>query len=373
MYGLLGLILLACALLTVGQSDNAMSPAADSYEPAGTRAFAELLAKQGYKTITDRSRKPEIRPGDLVIAFHKTEADGLEFVSRGASNKPQETPEEAVYKRVIASTKGGANVLVAELPVDFGKVSQQITGSEPQRFSNTLSGEVLSILTDEGTSLEPEVPVWVPPSNSANALVQVDASASGTIAFVRSPVPFTNRFIDRADNARFALSMVKMLAHPGARIIFAEACWSNAVDKGLFATIGQWALLGYYQVLFVLALVIITANIRFGFPDELRVEKRGTRALVDAVGFTLRRGRRTQTAVSVAADRLERSIRSTLRLPADASAQEVDRFTSDDLKEALRSLRLASAEHRVASSAALSLIVSAQERFDEWVTSRQGT
>jgi hypothetical protein len=181
----------------------------------------------------------------------------------------------------------------------------------------------------------------------------------------------TNRFIDRADDARAALAMVAMVAPPGAHLIFTEAAFGHVVPPSLMETIGPWAYAGWQQLLFLGVVVVYTLGKRFGIPDEVRPPQRGSRELLDAISDTYMRGRHTQAAMQSALDRTEVQLRSALRVPRGASFTDLARRLPDDLAEALRALRSAcQPEVETRPDEALQLILAVRTRADAYIGQR---
>lgn len=364
---LLGLLGLAMLLLSVGKSDDQAKPAADSYEPSGLRAFAELIKRQGYEPIVDRSSHPAIRPGDVVITFRAPEALTV------GDQEPESDPEAKVYSRVRDSVKRGATLIETSLPKDFNSASKSLVGAKPTVVKSVATGEQLNVIgfTGDSRAVVEGTTLWRTTTGQQDPVVTVSSIESGKIVELSNGIALTNRFIDKADNARLAMSAIQLVSKNGGRVIFAEAAWSGAVDKGFFAAMGNWALMGYYQALLILLLVLAIAGKRFGFPDETRVKSSGARSLTDAVSFVMRRGKHAKLALQAAEERLNRDVRLALRLPVDASEQEVDRLIPEDLKLSLKSIRVALNEKSLNSERAVQLVISAQDQLGEFARSRQ--
>ena len=368
-YTLVGLLLLSAILLSIGHTDDSTQPAADSYTPSGMRAFAELLQREGYRVEIDQSSRPGAGPGDTVIGFT------LEGSGSAISAKVDKTREY-----IDALEAKGANLIIATLPGDFQKASRAIIDRPPVPITNVITGEKLQVTAAISDDEQPETKkksgakedsaqdasIWLWDADKPGDLFSVSLGRvkRGTEIEFDNGLFLTNRFIDKHDNAALAISVIHAIASPGSKLLFAEGTWAPPTEKGLFATIGTWAAAGYYQSLFLLAVIMFSLGFRFGLPDEVKRTQRGARELLDAVAFTFRRGKHATAALKSVNDRIDREIRSMLRLAIDASRQERDRFLPDEFRETLQQMEVAANEPHLTTDQAMQLVRRAQNQMD---------
>lgn len=363
-YTLVGLLALAAMVLSLGNNEDRSEPAADSFSPSGTRAFAELLQRNGYRVDIDRTSSPVATAGDLLIGFSIDSEEG------------PKTSSVRTRARIDDLVDKGTSFLSINLQPDFRKASRALMGSPPLKIQNLISGENLSIASCTNstpnsayTAGASRQTLWQS-VDGETFLLDFFSRKNGKVIEASDGMFVTNRFIDKNDNASLAVAMVNAVAKPGSRIVFGEGTWNDVQDKGLFATIGGWAVAGYYQTLFLIGVIIFSLGFRFGLPEEMRPRQRGTRDLLDAVSFTFRRGKHARTALMFVQSRFDRDIRSILRLSSDASVQERDRFLTDDFKMTLKQIDAAIDDSKLNTPRALELVAQAQRHLDELKNSR---
>lgn len=361
---LLGLLVAATALLLGGQSDDHAAPSAESYSPSGVRAFAELLRANGYRPVIDRTKKPTVGPGDIVVMFDVTDH------TSGATTDDGSSDENTTRKWIYGRVDEGAFLVSTPIQRDFSQSSRRTVESVPVETRSTGSKTELKVVLDPqrtGSSDEDALPVW---TGTPSPIATTWSYGEGRIIECPDGLPFTNRFIDKADNARFVMSLIRAANRPGARVVFAESTWSQAEDKGLFATIGGWASAAYTQAMFWFVVLLLCVGVRFGFPDEVRAKQGGSRELLDAVAFFSRRAKHTNLALAAAHGKFDRETRNVLRIPFDASIQERDRTLTTDLITALRQMEIGSREEELSQDQAMNLVNEARRAFDAWIASR---
>lgn len=368
---LLGLLIAAAAVLLGGETDDRAAPSAESYSPSGLRAFVELLKANGYHPVVDRNRKPAIGPNDIVVSFDVVRRDAL--TSKTADD--EESEAFATNDWISDRVEEGAFWVTSSFQSDFSKSSRRALDGTPVDARSTGSAARLKVILDpdaDDSSADdwdsPDLtPIW---TTDVFPIASTWTYGDGRVIECRDGLPFSNRFVEKADDARLVMSLIRAANRPGAKVVFAEATWSQADDRGLFATIGGWASAAYYQAMFWFVVLLLCMGIRFGYPDEVRATQRGSRELLDAVAFFSRRAKHANLALAAAHGKFDRDIRNVLRIPLDASIQERDRTLTTELITALRQMDIGSRQEKLSNDQAMGLIDEAKRAFSAWVASR---
>lgn len=170
--------------------------------------------------------------------------------------------------------------------------------------------------------------------SSTRALLTGERVGRGEILFLADPSPLQNAYLDRADNAAFALA----LAGPAQRpVVFAEGVHGYGETRGLAAipTRWKWALfaLGAAAIAFVWSRAR-----RFGPPDRESRELPPPRAeYVRALSLTMARTRDPASAFAPMQRFARDRVAARAGLTADASDEDVTRaaramgYTDDDI------------------------------------------
>jgi hypothetical protein len=178
--------------------------------------------------------------------------------------------------------------------------------------------------------------------------------------------------LDQGDNAQFFLQTLRAFAPGAKRVVFSEASFGRARSVGVLETLGPWAEGGWYQILFLMAIVVITLNSRFGLPRQMRKPQTGTRELIDALTDTMIRAKATSLSLESSAEEADRRIRTLLKLPRDASDQERNRVLPEDVSMSLALVVAASSSKKVPPNEALKLTTDLEKKVDEFAASRRG-
>ncbi|MGV3617134.1 MAG: DUF4350 domain-containing protein [Fimbriimonas sp.] len=366
---LLGLLGLAAAMLSLGQRDLVVNPSIESYGPSGTSALAQLLRNQGYRVDLDLRPKPRLGPKDLAIAF--TEINSYDRNSR-EELKPT---NEALRKHA----KEGGRVLVVEVPYQYQDVSRRLLQVEPVEVEDLGRKRTFRIHADfqpaadaplsPAGNRDPSVRTW---TSGDEDFVRASRVGRGTILNVLGGVGFTNRFLDRADNAIVATRLVDLLADKeGGRIVFTEAAFGNANSPGLLEILGPWAVASWYQLVFLTAVVLFTFGRRFGLPEVEPRRQQGARELLDAISDTYLRGRHSQVALRTTLARVEADVKSALRLPRDVNLTARDERLSPELRNAMAEAYAALTMDRLHSADALGIVRRLLHAKSEFVNQRR--
>lgn len=160
-----------------------------------------------------------------------------------------------------------------------------------------------------------------PPGDGA--LVVVEAAGDGTIVSVGGPGPFTNRYLDEADNAVLAAALLAPDA--GTRSAFLRPSLAvGSGDQGLVDLVGTPVRAALAQLVVAFLLVALWRARRLGRPvGEPQPVSIEASELTQAVGRVLARSDRPARAAAVLRDRARRDLSAPLGLPLDASADQV--------------------------------------------------
>lgn len=322
---LLALLLVSTVIFLFGRSDAATKPGAESTLPSGTAAFAELLRRNGFKVEIEFNPRPVPPSGALAIAYVTDEG----FFESGVD---RQVARDYLQRWI---DKGNRALLIG-MPSSFARATSEareemvMFDADPvvQR-KVTVGGYGAYVAIDSDDT----VPVWSP--SPYGEFVSLMAVGDGFAVSVDNGLGSTNRFIDKADNARFYLDLVRTYATDN-RVVFVEGLFGNIRDPGVIASIGSWASAAWWQFLLVALVVIFTLGKRFGLPVVERVSQKGGRELVDAMADAMARGRQTDLALHLIAADIDLRLRRDLSLGAEVSSAERDRYLPPDLAQALR-------------------------------------
>lgn len=387
---LLGLLAIGAALLSLGKRDVNAEPSALSLGPSGVSAFVELLRKAGYDVRIDKRSHPVFDEHEVGVAFRTLNpSTDLKSTAQLASAQQLEK-EQAFQREYLAEVQKGARAFLLMVPYDFLNHSRDLLAAQPVavQTSFVMPHTVrLRTLTQDS---------WMPPgvvedvfsSDNAESPLSEDATVRlwwtsknsvarahriGKGALVTAEASFlTNRFIDQAEDADGALRLMRILVHPGDRIVIAEAGVTAPEDPGLIEAIGAWALGAWRQLAVFAVVVIYTLGKRFGIPDESRPKQRGSRDLVDGLTFTFQRGRQTRAAMETAKTRIDNDLRNALRVPRDMPEEDFVKLLTPSLVDLrYRLAEGASSPTPPTNEVALELISRARRETEEFLRERR--
>lgn len=322
-------VLLVLAIVTVmvekGKQEDRAYVSAYSYGPSGSRIFADLLRKEGLSVRVDRSVKPKVGPSDLLITAYAFGSPlSSQYVTHNGSRldrKEEETDseggEESIEREpsyLEAHLKQGGTCLNLIVPLEFGSATQKATANSLQQIQGE---DIFQVTLSRPTELMLPVPIFEDASSSAPRVAAIPFE-SGAVIEVSDAIGVTNRFIDRADNARFYVQLVKTILPKGGKVVFAEESIGNAVDGTLLAALGPWAQTAFQQLLLLMLVVALTLGKPFGPLIWRRREIQSKRDLMEAIGLLLLRGRKRQLALSVLQREADRRLKRLARVPQRA-------------------------------------------------------
>lgn len=295
----LGALLGFCALLLLfGKSETEAWPSSFHTGPSGLAALERLLQKDGYKTTANRSPLLPTNSNDLIIAPIITDR-AKTFMS--IISREETRPIDRALARHVA--KGGRLIQV-QVPLDFNRgsrdlVSMVVEGRNSEfdidsTFPSSNTPEMLTDVTLPGSSRpilpsEP-MPLYVladSEGNDSQAVARIQTLGEGTAVSLDSGLMAINRHLGDKENADLVMDIVRRLAPPGTRIVFAEATFGNATEGGLGGALGSWFSAARNQTIILLLTVCVTLGIRFGRRRPVKYSVKGARDMVDALATQL--------------------------------------------------------------------------------------
>lgn len=370
---MLGLLGLTAGFLMLGQRETSSKPTITSFGPSGTAALAELLRQEGYRVVQTRESRPKLNSSQLLVRFREA-APRSEFTFGG-----EQDSSDWLTEADLAHLKIGGRVLVLNLGPAFSDDSHIAS----RNVSTIMRGEFetqptakLNINCVPSSELDVEArtlgngwtaPIW---RTGGSTFGELRAESNGVAMRFANGIFATNRFLDRNDNAKLIMATVASLATPGSTIVFDEGKILGVDDPGLMEAIGQWALAGWYQLLLCFAVICYSLGKPFGIPEPERTSQHGTRALLNAIGGLLRRGRATSLALESAASQAEASIFAFLKVPAQTKLADLRDRVPASLLSTLEEVRIASRE-KIRSDRARTLIARLDAELDATYGKRQ--
>lgn len=268
-----GILIVVGVLLAIGGDPDATEPHTDDFGPEGLSAFAQLLQRQGLEVQFDQRRRVRPQENDLLIVPW----DGTDWDTNGG---------ETYYKSLEDFVLAGGSILVLDFS-DAAGIPQatEIETAWSKRYLISpfwLGTDVFSFFR-----VVPKHEIVLAGADK-NVSAQALQIGEGRAILVRQAQFLNNDHIDEADNARYAVDLVRSFRP--RRVVFAETLMRGPEAKGLFATLGTWASAARWQFFLLLAVVIVATSVLFGPPRGDVPRQRSARDLVDAVADVLRRG-----------------------------------------------------------------------------------
>ncbi len=373
---LLGLLGITAGLVLLGRRETQSKPSTNSYNPSGSLAFRSLLEQNGYHVSVTSSVRPRLSPRDLLVVFDY-------------AVNPEDTFQRVLTRRVPDAKEGierhlkaGGHVLLLPIEKDFRVATRAAQNSHTAIHPATQQNATpLIVSTSTGVDPRSSVVSYVDLADGPMASLWIDALGThfseafavgpGRIVAVRDGVFATNRFIDKNQNAEVAMRLVRSLAPDGANLVFDEAGFGTPVEPGMLETIGPWAEAMWFQLIFLFVVIVYTLGKRFGLPQDPRATQLGTRALLDAVADTFRRGRMTSVALQTTVRSTEARLRKAMRLPSDATLKDLHQRLPDNLSRLLSAAATASSGRTKPKDARI-LIKRLEDEVDLYLGNRAG-
>ncbi len=329
---LAGFLLITIALILSVRDEDQSFPSITNVRASGYAAFAELLRRDGYEVVIDRSVRPQVKPEDLAFA---TSFD-VYIPNEWEEMSEDYVPEPAPYQDVIkAHLEAGGKAIEVFNRENFALASSLVEQPRYVEWSGDLDTQYL-INAPYGSSAYTALDIYTESYDAwymdEEPFVSYIAHKGGLLVTVADGLPITNRFLDEHHNAAFFLDIVRGIAAPGSRIVFIEAGIGNAETPSVVNTLGQWAVVARWQIVLLFVVVVLTLGIRFGLPTAERKRVRGSRELFDAVGDVLRRTRNTGLALDNLLLEVDQRIRTVTKSAPTTARHEFLRLAPSDLQ-----------------------------------------
>ncbi len=331
---LLGLLLLSVFVLSLGKSDSSLDPSALNPSPTGLRAASELLTQEGYQVKVDRAKKLSFSGTPLVVI------QASQVSASGSENEEKALAGRDTALRTFV--EAGGKVLLLGFPRNFIDLNKQrkklpatnlrVRGGKITFSAKVLENQSNTVLLRETLRTPYETGLIL--RQDQESFLSMGTLGKGTVAIVSDPTPFCNRYIGESDHAGLWLSSIRAASQGTKDVVFYEGFIRSTESKGLLAIIGPWAVAGWNQALILFAVIIWSLNMRFGFPEEQRGSQSSSRELVDALGFTMERGRQSSLAGSALLRRAEINLRLVARAPRDLGVLDILKAAPETLEGA---------------------------------------
>ncbi len=371
-------MLLAVFVLSLGKSDSQLDPSAANASPSGLRAGVELLRQESYKVSINRDDVPKLDPKQLLVLTRSVRENPLAAI---VDDTTEDTTKRKDFQRIKAFKEflgAGGRVLLLPFPTEFANLSRSRKKLQPttllargsnQRFSASIGetyGADLSLVDPFQDSFMSDILT----TEKEVGVLFYESVGKGALARFTDPTIFCNRYISDLDHASLWLATVRALSKGSKDVVVYEGYIRSADKKGLLEMIGAWAVAGWYQALFLLAILLWSLNVRFGLPEEKRAEQRSSRELVDALGFTMQRGRQSTLASEALAKHASKSLHLALRAPKDANIKVLLDQTSPTVKKVFEDLMYLTLEPKATPAELISANQKWETEFARWKIER---
>lgn len=336
MWVLLGLLAVAATIITFGSRETEAKPFSTSYQPSGTRAFVELLQRNGYRVRTESTLLGEVRPNELPIFFFNFDTIPSYWL------EVEEDPSP-VAPLIRPHLEAGGRVLGLFFDRDFVGATSRMRTVEPTSLQTNAANLSFKIRTSAvgewgyNALLDADADLWRYPSG--DPFLSAQTVGKGQALHASEGLLATNRFIDEEEHAAVLLAMVALAAQESKQVVFLDASFGDAVEPSLVERIGPWATGAWTQFTMIFVLAVVVWGIRFGFPDRPKVVQRGARELVDAYATMLERTGSHLAALRVIHDQADLAVRNRLKFARDTDQDVVDRALPEPLMLTFREAR----------------------------------
>lgn len=291
--------------------------------PNGYRAIYETLAS-AHVPVRRFEREIGLLDGDVgtfVVSSIRPELDS------GATVNPIDASDAKRLARFVA--RGGRLVVLNDRDTSalgpFG-----LTGRREARSANAFAVVTrIPLLTGverivapasyaySYAALREAVPLF---GTRDGAVAAIRPYGKGFVVSVLTPDVFSNRFIERGDNARFAFALLD----DGRPVVFDERVHGYAVDKSFWAALPVTVHIAVWVLLAIGVLLLIDANLRFApAVDAEPPDERDSSAFIASMAALLRRSRAGRALIARFADDAAQRLRS--RVSASDRSRSIGR------------------------------------------------
>lgn len=350
------LLAISGVLIGLGQRESISRPVSDSFAPSGVRALVELLASNGFQVTVVRSNRLPLPSDALLVGFvssdravffplHNTQEASEGILEQNAD------PVTIGLRRVRQAVSEGSRALLFSVPDNFVAASVSARRGD---VKVTRTGELQSFqISDGGGALfdsahgffrptrDVGVDLW---SRSDGGFVRIRPLGGGLVFYVQDGTWATNRFVDKFDNAAFALSLFADAAGPNRKVVVVDVLAGAAAEPSALEFVGPWAEAMWWQAIVFALVVAWTWGSRFGLPVAWRAREVGTRELLDALAETMQRSRVASFALRAIVEDADHVVRRRAKIPQDAPTAVRNRNLPPSLGQALVEAEAAASE-----------------------------
>jgi hypothetical protein len=259
------MMLISVIILKAGRYSNTQyNSDIDNYGPGGTAVFVSLLEEMGYKlkiNNTARLNYPE-KAQIIAIVDSSNQKDFIKF----AKKIKRQSSILALQILGAYNSAGQKEIVGFDAKTVLGKIEpfESSDDSEfdynPYKLSSAQESPVL--LTKELT-----------------AVAGLSKSETSTMLSLVYGQCVTNEYIQRADNAKIVMGLVKTMIDPKRPVIINTA-FAGGPPPGLIESLGPFAQGAWSQLLVLIVVLFISLSVRFGLAPQSRAQQRNSKELV---------------------------------------------------------------------------------------------
>jgi hypothetical protein len=331
---LAGFLLVTIALILSAREEERNFPSVTNTRASGYAALAELIQRDGYDLVLDRSVRPKFDKSDVlfITSFDYSYSDQADSPF-AAPSEPQANPYQTAVLDHLA--KGGRVIEVFNSTSFRGTSDLALMPRVAEPASE--KGKPFTINVPYGgvsyTSLDLQEDPYDAWAVDDNPFISFYKVGPGRMVTVADGIFAANRFLDDQENAAFFLAVLHTVAPPGSKIVVLEAGIGNADDPSAANTLGTWAEAARWQAVLLFVVLVFTLGRRFGLPIVERRRVRGSRELFDAIADVFRRTGNTTLALDNLLAECETRVRKTLNMGPKGTRKEMFAHVPAALKD----------------------------------------
>lgn len=334
-WAMLGLLVVAGFVLSLGQSEVNSNPDSLSYGPSGTRALNELLRASGFRVTSAQTGPKAFTEKQTLIVYEVTS----ENWSGDLSSLGYADEHPAVESHIGA----GGNVLIVHMRQSFDRMSRSASSGATSRvaYSSKVSESTWTVHYATSPS-EWQFETGFGPGAAplfligSGPFVTVESRQQGRIFWVADGISSTNRFLYLADNAGFWLYLIEAVSGDARDVVFLDSALRPEEPPGVLSLFGDWARYAWWQLVLLFVVIVYTLGKPFGLPEPPLVREGGRRELVDAVATLYKRSQATDVALREVVKNADHLVRKRLNISIDAPPHLRNDSIPEPLAEAFR-------------------------------------
>lgn len=320
------LTLLSVALIQAGQYSYNTDHGIKNPGSSGSMAFATLLR--------------ETQPG-LTFAEDLSTKDGVYIIPFAERYR-----EDLVSK--IRKYKGKGTFVLYEVQ-DYETEALKtaaIKNYNADRQIGTLSGVNLPSYTEVSEWMPDFLPdaesiaVYTLPDRSDYTIASLDKQEDKRAFYFRRADGILNKHLAKTDNAAIFVGFLNA-ANPEKRpAVFVTGYLDGGGGDGIVQKLGPGFHGAWNQFLFLVAVIFVTLNVRFGKPPEPRAKQRAARELVDGIANLTRRKRLGRWALQAVFDSTMLELERRRRTSRTQILNRPEDFLNEEQVAALEAARI---------------------------------